>query len=413
MSPVAKTPKSPVSQLPAVDYGAETLRNYRYQAAYAIVLLTAAAAKKNDFAAIWCEQEDDLVGEVTESVFESFQVKSRKPELGPWTINDEPFVKAVKSFVSLDLRFPGQFRRFHFVSNAECASSQASAKRHLCPKMLATAATECFDRGGLKEAAAKGLTILSEKTAEKPEAVFHVLQKLVFPKAPSRDAFPAELAQNHLRQLPWCQLTQPRLERIIHALVEIIETASSLGSQDPSRHYISGNGSNPQHTGKRVSVEEFILKTRELAKGTFHYLRERTSHPLQRIPGRQKDFDKKLKRGGLEDYTEPLRTQMLAAHAQLLEWVTRDPEEGDSKLVQVEQAVQAACDHEHLRARQKSKVFGQKMLINVQDRLETMAKEEPEKVHGQCAETLIGMAGLLTEKCTVWWSEKFNLEEDR
>jgi len=51
-----QTQASPIGQLPAHDYGAETLRNYRYQSAYAIVLLAAAAAKKNDYHAVWCEQ---------------------------------------------------------------------------------------------------------------------------------------------------------------------------------------------------------------------------------------------------------------------------------------------------------------------------------------------------------------------
>ena len=96
-------------------------------------------------------------------------------------------------------------------------------------------------------------------------ALFKVLQRLSFIKAPSRESFLAELAQNHLRQLPWCQLAQPRLEVIVRGLMEMVETASSLASQDPARHQPSGNKAlEPQLVAKQITVEEFILRSREL-----------------------------------------------------------------------------------------------------------------------------------------------------
>lgn len=41
-----------------------------------------------------------------------------------------------------------------------------------------------------------------------------------------------------------------------------------------------------------------------------------------------------------------------------------------------------------------------------------MATDNPSMVHGQPYECLVGMAGLLTEECTVWWSERFDLEDN-
>ena len=60
---------SPIQQLPAHDYGAETLRNYRYQSAYAVALLVAAAAKKKKYSAVWCEQEDDILAQIAGHTF--------------------------------------------------------------------------------------------------------------------------------------------------------------------------------------------------------------------------------------------------------------------------------------------------------------------------------------------------------
>src|SRR5665213_4002693 len=112
--------KSPISQLPAQDHGAETLRNYRYQSAYAVVLLVGAAAKKNDYQAVWCEQEDDVLCQIDENQFDSYQVKTQKPELGPWQLTDDAFVSAINVFLRLEKQLPGKIRHFNFVSNTEC-----------------------------------------------------------------------------------------------------------------------------------------------------------------------------------------------------------------------------------------------------------------------------------------------------
>ena len=208
---------TPIGQLPAHDYGAETLRNYRYQSAYAIVLLAAAAAKRNDYRAIWCEQEDDILAQIDDRLFDSCQVKTQKPELGPWVITDDAFVSSVNVFLGLDKRYPNRFRRFHFVSNTDCMETNAKDKRHLCPKRLAAAVTASFGWADLDAVAAKGFKVLLEKTTAREDDLFGVLKKLLFAKGPGRDSFIAELAQNHLRQLEWCRLPQPRLETLVRA----------------------------------------------------------------------------------------------------------------------------------------------------------------------------------------------------
>jgi Cap4, dsDNA endonuclease domain len=403
---------SPIHQLPEHDYGAETLRNYEYQAAYGVVLLVGAAARRNDYIALWCEQEDDFLGQISERLFDSFQVKTQAPELGYWTITDDAFVSAVKTFLRLNRDHAGYLRRCTFVSNTECLESRDKKKAHLCPKRLAAAATACFAWEDLDNTGAKGFETLQAKIGHPPEDLFQVLKKLVFAKGPSRESFIAELAQNHLRELEWCRLTQPRLEAVVRSLIELIAHASSLLAQDPARHYacLNDGQADPQLLAKRITVEDFILRTRELGTRPFQYLPSLTSSPLARTNRDLKRFSQKLKRGALSDYADSLRKQTLSAEAEFLELATRGPE-GSAKVVQVEGVVQQACDEAHLRTRQGKKSFGQRMLIDVQDRLLRIAKDEPQKVHEQPYEALLGMAGLLTENCTVWWSERFNPED--
>jgi len=406
---------SPISQLPAHDYGAETLRNYRYQSAYAVALLVAAAAKKKNYSAVWCEQEDDILAQIAEKSFDSYQVKTRKPELGEWCLTDEALVTAIKVFLRLDAEFPDCIQNFNFVSNAECLESDAAGKTHLCPKRLAAGAKAKSAHAEFTEAEKKGFDALLAKIDTTPtsEALFKVLQRLGFIKSPSRESFIAELAQNHLRELEWCRLPQPRLETVVWSLIEIVDRASSLASQDSSRHLArqAGDGQpDPQLTAKRITVEDFILRTRELANPAFRYLPSLTTSPLEQTSKDLKRFNQKLRQGGLDDYAHSLRNQTLSAEAAFLDLATRGPE-GQAELTQIENVVKAECDAAHLRAAQGAKPFGQRMLIDVQDRLQRVAKEEAGKVGRQPYEALIGMAGILTESCPVWWSEKFDLED--
>jgi len=53
--------------------------------------------------------------------------------------------------------------------------------------------------------------------------------------------------------------------------------------------------------------------------------------------------------------------------------------------------------------------FGPLMLIDVQDRLKRIAETQPARVHRQSYDLLVGVAGLLTSECKVWWSEPFEL----
>lgn len=281
--PIAGTP---IDALPESDYGAETLRNYRYQSAYAVVLLVAAVAGKNDYQAIWCEQEDDVLCQINSSLFDSFQVKTRAPELGHWRLTDDAFVTAVENFLRLEKKFSEQIRHYHFVSNTEHLDTTEKKSRHLCPKKLVAAIKACVTAGSLPEIEAKGLTALLEKTGGTQNEIWKVLAKLTFVKSPDRDAFIAELAQNHLRMLSWCQLPQIRLEKLVRSLIEMIDSASSLSSQDPSRHLpqpVEDGNTHPQLIAKRVTKDEFLLKTRELALPTFRYLPSLTGNPLQAV----------------------------------------------------------------------------------------------------------------------------------
>jgi hypothetical protein len=78
-------------------------------------------------------------------------------------------------------------------------------------------------------------------------------------------------------------------------------------------------------------------------------------------------------------------------------------------VTQIENIVLAECNEAQLRQATTGQPYGQKMMIDVQDRLKGLAKNEASRVHDVPYEILMGMSGLLTEECTVWWSDKFDV----
>lgn len=56
--------------------------------------------------------------------------------------------------------------------------------------------------------------------------------------------------------------------------------------------------------------------------------------------------------------------------------------------------------------------YGPSMLIDVQGRLRRLAEEQADDVGQHGYECLVGVAGLLTSECRVWWSPRFAIRED-
>ncbi len=403
---------TPVDQINPDDPGDATQRNFRYQYAYGVVLLVAATLKKKDYQAIWCEQQEDFLCETADGIFDAVQVKTQQPESGFWQTNSDPFVKSIQRFVALDTKYPTTIRRFVFVSNTQFLDSEAKTQSPKSPLFLLRAVAKARVCGDLSGAAREAFEQLGKDTGAKEDGLFAVLTRLDLTLGPSRDAFFAELAQNHLSQLDHCrELNAGRLEDVTSAAIDLVERASSLSCQSPERHYdcLNRRGTiDPQLLAKRLSVEKFVLTCRGTASPNFRYLEGLTSQPLNLTGKELRLFHAKLSEGGLEEQAEILRRQTLSAHAALIERADRD-ENGRRFVTQIENVVLAECKEAQLRQATTGGPYGQKMMIDVQDRLKDLAKNEAARVHDQPYEILMGMAGLLTEECTVWWSEKFDV----
>jgi len=59
----------PSEQLDLSDPGDETLRNFRYQFGYGVILLLAALRNDRNYTSLWCEHHEDFICEREDSFF--------------------------------------------------------------------------------------------------------------------------------------------------------------------------------------------------------------------------------------------------------------------------------------------------------------------------------------------------------
>lgn len=406
---------SPIAARDLTDAGDTTTRNYRYQHSYGVVLLAAAKRGQRPYVALWCEHHEDFLADRSDGRFDAYQIKTSRPELGPWTITDREFVRAVGRFVDLVTEFGPSIANVFFVSNTECDSvsdsSIDSRRRGRCPLLFLQHVRACDTVYAISSPYRAAFEELQAACGCDAEALFSALRRMDVVLGPSRGEFDAALSHEHLSKLDECRdLDAEGLDRVRDGLVAQVYRASSLHVTDPLRHLrplIERTLNDPTLAAKRLEVVATIAACVTSVPPVTQFV----GQPRLGLGGHRPDhtLQEKLERGGLGDQVEYMKERERAAEYHLLEDTARRSHLYPALLRQVEELVLGECSEAHLRARQAAEPYGEAMLIDVQDRLRLIAAQRPEAVGNHDYECLIGVAGLLTSECRVWWSARFEL----
>jgi hypothetical protein len=403
------------------DRGDETQRNFRYQHSYGVILLYAGSTNLKPYKAIWCEHHEDLLAQTNENFFEAFQIKTRQPELGGWVNNDDDIKKSIKRFVALHINFGVLITRFVFVSNTRCFDCGAEVKHDTLKKspvkfLQAILEAERFD--ALKIPFLKvfeELTIYCGCTASE---LYHTLKRTVLIVSPSRESMDSEIVTRFLSKHPSCSgLPVPCLNSIRDEAIQAVYNASSMKIDDPYQYLfaLDANVIDPRVIAKRVSIEVIDQAINNFKEIIFRY---QPNDLTLKLDTNRRVFDvisQKFIRANMSDQIATMKRRTLSAESRLLELGTIDPQGFNDKMSQLESIVQAECDEASLFARfstkdnQQVEQFGPLMLKDTIARLRSISESNPVKVHREPFESLVGIAGLLTENCSVWWSERFDL----
>lgn len=397
-----------------LDPGDETQRRFRYQHAYGVVLLIGSFRGLQPYKSIWCEHHDDFLAQHN-GKFDSFQVKTRVPENGPWELTTDGFIAAIKKFTQLEGRFPDKIERYKFVSNTRTSDSSAESKIHRSPNHLLTAVNAAAGLDDVKEPFLTALMVLAQSCEVANDCLFQVLQRTDLLVGPGLDDFEAVISIDHLARIDHCSTLVPaHINAIRDELIQKIHDASSNRVDDPSKHWCCVNGppqADPRLRAKQLPVTLVgeVVQQRRPVPFRFSPIATLTDERLTK--NNLSTFEKKLMRGGLQPQMETMRRRTVSTEQHLLELAIRKPQEIRNIRNQLEVYVQGVCDDANLQASAGGDVSGPDMLRKVQQKLEKTADEHPDLVFNESYDCLMGMAGLLTEACTVWWSTQFDPKE--
>jgi len=413
LSPNGDNP-TPEDVLDRSDPGDDVQMRFRYQHAYGVILLAGAASGNKCYTTIWCEHHDDFIAKKTNGKFDSFQVKTREAGQPPWKMNNERLLNSLKKFLEQDKKFPNQIESFHFVSNHTYYETDSETQLTRSPVRLKQTLENATDVSQVDEPFASFLKGLAEDLGYSVGEVFSVLQRLRLVEGPSLNDFEDAVAHTHIPTMPSCDSLSPsQLDALRDELIHIIFIASSLQISDPSKHWCCVAGedeANPRLKAKRVTVEDALQILNENNAPPFRFAPADRSINLS-SPSDLTPLEKKAIKGGLVSQLPTWRRRALSAEQHLLEMSNRNKKGTEEILNHLHAVVKGECDDARLQATAGSEPYGEDMMRILQQQLRERATQRQVTVCNQEYECLVGIAGLLTNECEVWWSPEFNLEE--
>ncbi|MBA5868090.1 MAG: DUF4297 domain-containing protein [Nitrospira sp. CR1.3] len=409
------SPTDPSKVLDRDDPGDDTQLRFRYQHGYGVILLCGSATGALPYVAVWCEHHEDLLGEKANGQFDSFQIKTATPESGPWKLSNEKLQKSIGRFVELDGTFPGKFDAHSFVSNVQCYDTEQTDEMAKSPVKFLLAVRNCATCADLTVAHAKALKELATKLGCDKARLFDTCKRVQIMKGPALDGFETSIAHEHMPKLDGCSTLAPaELDGLRDELIQIVFNASSVRIDDPSKHWccVLGNDHiNPRLRAKRLVARDTVQVALAGRTLVFRFAPSSTS---LKLGDKKRDLEiltKKLLKGGLANQLDSMQSRTLSAEQHLLSLVAQDADEAGKVINQLKELVQGTCADAEAVASAKIEPWGMDMYRRVVTRLQDVADTQPGMVYHQPHECLMGVAGLLTEGCKVWWSPRFDVKE--
>ncbi|PCJ15811.1 MAG: hypothetical protein COB04_12560 [Gammaproteobacteria bacterium] len=410
--------KLPINEYDTADAGDDMQLRVRYQHSYGVILFCAASNKKIDCVSLWFEQREDILLEKSDGKFSYYQVKTRESTLGKWTLTDDALKKSIKRFVSFEKDFGESSSKYVFVSNCPFKESTTSKDENAIYKspinflrFIGTAKVYSELKGACKSR----FDELAKYVGCNEDILLVVLKKIDLVVGPPLENFEIDISARHLRELELLKNTDLAVvNRIRDELIQKIYDASSLKIDDPYKHvfgYLGKSGSDPRVLSKRISLEEFEKFVNHRPSDVFAYYRNSADIEIGAAKGNLSRLKKKLERAGLGSQFESIKRRSLSAEEYFLEEAAKNPEGLSSMLDQIEGTVLTVCSDSILDATE-GKINGVEAFKNAKKSLINISINNPAKVCSKNSECLIGVAGLLTGECKLWWTEEFDIEAE-
>ncbi len=405
--------KSPIEKYDMSDPGDEMQLRLRYQHGYGLILFCAAEVDQLDCKSLWFEQHEDILLEKNNGHFSFYQVKTRETTQGKWKITDEAIVKSIRRFCEFENEYGELIDNFVFVSNCPYRESKEETKEEekaVSPiNFLRYVKDDTKFEGEFK----KRLDNLVKAVGCEELTLLQAIKKIELVVGPPLENFEIDLSATHLSSIPRMKdMSLVLINRIRDEFLHKVFKASSLSINDTHKHIfcrLSDKRYDPRVLGKKIDLEEFSSFIGDIPTQVFMYSVNSAELEIGASVRDMEVLKRKMDRAGLSSQYESLKRRALSAEQLLLEEANKNPESFRSMLDQVEGTVLSACSDAILDATNERKINGVEAFKSARKQLENLSQNNPAQVSSKNADCLIGVAGLLTGACKLWWSEEFDL----
>lgn len=438
--------KSPETVLSKTDPGDDVQRRFRYQAKKAAMLALSLLDDEAEVQEVYCEHHEDILVRKKNHRLIGYQVKTKFDDADPHKAIDEEIVRSIRRFVELERQYGKYFDRYVIGSNAgfwnggpttsslpyilnlvkEAKGGNLPAKalsflKKIFPKPKKQRVRNPPETGKVNKSNAR---VPSENTSPDPEkdwkqTIEHgktVLEKLSIETLPSMRDMRGVLI-GMLPSLPEIgNRLYFELGKIADDLIAETLRAGALAEETARDGYLAVFN-NPASIKDNAILAGKCITKEKLAQVLLDALpivpTLRTKEPLsvEDLPNTMSILKLKMDAGSLSIDNIALAKDLMSSTELLLtQWLHRYGKKvADARYQHLRTLVRTECQEAFDHTQTQDRCFGREMLEEIRRRLRSRHSENPNTLFGISYEHLIGMVGILTEDCTIWWSQKFDI----
>jgi hypothetical protein len=338
------------------------------------------------------------------------------PKYGAFKATDTPIKSALSRFVKLEIDYPGHFERFVIATNVGFQDITNDPKS--LPHIIAVA-----QKGGGPARGGKGVLDLVRSIRDEQcctvTLVWDVLARVVLQsELPQFADVERELAMSIAVMLERKDRPVGEVLSAAKALVQLVTDASSKNN-DPAfaRYFVLMES--PDEVELRAAVESKritkhqMLSAIESCLSTATLLTSGNLVDVSELPTSSDKLEKKMAAGGIPIGEINLaRDLKFSAEKLFQEWLYKYNAERTSQLYDhLRLVVTDDCYEAKSKADESKKPYGMKMLARLRENTKASDAKLVKRLTdaGVTYHHMMGVAGILTEECKVWWSDEFDL----
>ena len=402
------------------DRGDETQERFRYQWAIGVWLLAQSLTNERSIRALWCEHHEDYLLELPGGRYVAVQVKTDSRENAEWRWSDDALVDSVARFCVFEKLHGAAIDGYEFVSNAAPYVPGPTTKRAdslaASPGRLIQCCSQASSYSEVPEPYKTAFVRLVAKTGGDAAVLFQVLRKISFAQGPVLRGYDDTFTASIIPKLPGCTtLTTAFCCRLRDDLIGLVQAACRLRvhGMDGAVAYLAANGRpDAAIRSKCITPESAAELVTRVRQPSFRFVDSGAGIDIGTTVGRAEVLKRKMRNAYLGSQYEPLRMRMDSADQRLMERALLEPDVFDAIANQLVSTVLVECKDIEAMAfdHADEKTRGLAIYKQILQRMDSLAKEEPERVCREPKDTLMGIAGMLSGECKFAWGTPLDEE---